>query len=163
LFKPTNAMEPVVRQYEIQLSQPSATWVKRVIWFCGLADFAFIFWSVRDAILHSPDQPLIDALFMPVVMAALLVFASFKRSQPKMTVTIGNDFIESGMRAAWFRYKKRIRRQEIKSISENKRGLRIMDRGKFGSTMLGFISIPATMPEYQEIRSELARWAPVIK
>jgi hypothetical protein len=154
-------MEPGVRQYEIQLSQLNATWVKRVIWFCGLADFAFIFWSVRDAILHSPDQPLIDALFMPVVVAALLIFGSFMRLYPKMTVTIGHDFIESRMRAAWFRYQKRIRRQGIKSILENQRGLYVMDRGQFAARMRGFIFIPASMPEYAEIRSELARWAPV--
>jgi hypothetical protein len=97
---------------------------------------------------------------MPAV-AGLLVLGSFMRLHPRMTLTIGNDFIESRMRATGFRYKKRIRRERIRSIWENRRGLRVMDRGKFGSKMLGFIFIPATMPEYGEIRSELTRWAPV--
>jgi hypothetical protein len=154
-------MEPAVRQYEIQLIQPKATWVKRVIWCCALVDFSFIAWSVGDAILHSHQQPLMDALFMPVVFATLLVFASFKRSQPKAAITIGPDFIESCVRATWFRNKKRIRRERIKFISESRRGLRVMDRGKFGSMMLGYIVVPATMPEYQKIRSELALWAPI--
>jgi len=98
---------------------------------------------------------------MPVVFATLLVFASFKRSQPKAAMTIGPDFIESCVRATWFRYKRRIRREQVKFISEGQRGLRVMDRGKFGSIMLGHIVVPATMPEYQEIRSELEQWAPI--
>ncbi|MGZ7100278.1 MAG: hypothetical protein ACXVJ8_17540 [Candidatus Angelobacter sp.] len=77
------------------------------------------------------------------------------------SLIIGHDFIEGRMRATWFRYRKRIRRERIKSISEGQRGLRVMDRGKFGSIMLGFIFVPATMPEYQEIRAELIGWAPV--
>jgi hypothetical protein len=161
MLRVLKAMDPALRQYEIQLSQPNATLVKRVTWFCALGDFAFIAWSVGNAILHSPHQPLIDALFVPVVLATVLILVSFIPSHPKMTVTIGYDFIESRMRGAWFPYKKRIRRSDIKLLSENRRGLRIMDRGKFGSIMLGFIFIPATMPEYQKIKSELASWAPI--
>jgi hypothetical protein len=154
-------MEANVREYEIQLSQSSVSWVKRVFWFCAIVEFAFCLRWIGDSILHSPHGPLIQSLFMPVVVATVLVFGSFKRFHPRMTITIGDNFIESRMRASWFRYKKRIRREQIKSISENRHGLRLMDRGKFGSRMLGFIFIPATMPEYQEIRSELARWAPL--
>ena len=36
-----------------------------------------------------------------------------------------------------------------------------MDRGEFGARMLGFVFVPATMPEYQEIKSILSGWAPV--
>jgi len=161
MLRVLKALDPALRQYEIQLSQPNATLVKRVTWFCALGDFAFIAWSVGNAILHSPHQPLIDALFVPVVIWALLVFTSFKRLRPKMTVTIGSDFIETRIRDAWFRYQKCIRREQIKSISEGKRGLRVMDRGKFGSIMLGFILVPATMPNYQEIKSILSGWVPV--
>jgi len=77
------------------------------------------------------------------------------------SLIIGPDFIESRMRATLFRYKKRIRREQIKSISENARGLRIMDRGQFAARMLGFVFVPASLPEYQEIKSILSGWAPV--
>jgi hypothetical protein len=154
-------MEVAERQYEIPLNQPNATWVKRVIWFCALVDFAFIAWSVGDAILHSPHQPLIHALFKPVVVGSLLVFGSFMRLQPKMTLTVGHEFVESRIRGAWFRYKKRIWRSEIKSVSENRRGIYIRDRGKFAARILGLIFIPASTPEYKEIKAVLGGWAPV--
>jgi hypothetical protein len=154
-------MEANVREYEVQLSQVNISWAKRVLWFCAILEFAFCLRWIGDAIWHSPHEPLIQSLFMPVVIAASLVFGSSLRSRPRMIVVIGDDFIENRVRASWFRYKKRIRRERIRSIWENRHGLRVMDRGKFGSRMLGFIFIPATMAEYQEIRSELARWAPV--
>ncbi len=75
------------------------------------------------------------------------------------SLIIGDDFIEGRTRYNGFTFKKRIRREQIKSISENRRGLCVMDRGEFAARMLGFVSIPATMPEYEQIRSELAGWA----
>jgi hypothetical protein len=36
-----------------------------------------------------------------------------------------------------------------------------MDRGEFAARMLGFVFVPATIPEYQEIKSILNGWAPV--
>jgi hypothetical protein len=35
----------------------------------------------------------------------------------------------------------------------------VMDRGQFAARMLGFVFVPATMPEYQEIRLILSGWA----
>jgi hypothetical protein len=69
--------------------------------------------------------------------------------------------VEGRTHAQWVTYKKRIRRDRIKSISENKRGLCVMDRGEFAARMLGFVFVPATIPEYQEIKSILRGWAPV--
>jgi len=36
-----------------------------------------------------------------------------------------------------------------------------MDRSEFAARMLGFVFVPASMPEYQEIKSTLTRWAPM--
>jgi len=74
---------------------------------------------------------------------------------------IGQDFIEARTQIYSFRFKKRIRREQIKSISENKRGLYVRDRGKIAARILGLIFIPRSTFEYKEIRSELAQWAPI--
>jgi hypothetical protein len=79
----------------------------------------------------------------------------------RQRLIIGHNFIEARTQTGSLRFKKRISREKIKSISENRRGLCVMDRREFGARMLGFVFVPATMPEYQEIRSELALWAPI--
>jgi hypothetical protein len=74
---------------------------------------------------------------------------------------MGENFVEGRTKARWFTFTKRIYRDRIKSISENKWGMCVMDRGQFAARMLGFVFVPATMPEYQEIRLILSGWAPV--
>jgi hypothetical protein len=156
-------MEPAVREYEIQLRQISLSWRKKVALFFLVGCFTFVFrWTIEN-FLHWEHQPILEALIMPVALGTSFALRPFSRWLPQASgrVIIGDDFIESRMRSAFFRYKKHIRREKIKSISEGRRGLRVMDRGKFGSFMLGFILVPATMPEYQEIKSILGGWAPV--
>jgi hypothetical protein len=103
-------------------------------------------------------------MIIPVALGVWFAFRPLRHWFPQRggSVMIGQDFIERRMEATWFGYKKRIRREQIKSILEDQRGLRVVDRGKFGSIMLGCIFIPATMPEYQEIKAMLAKWAPVM-
>lgn len=160
LFK---AMEPAVRQYEIQLPKASWSWQKKVVLFFAVGFFTFGFRWIIESFFHWEHQPTLEALITPVAVAASFVFRPISRWFPESggSMIIGDDFIESRMRSTWFQYKKRIRREQIKSISEGGRGLRVMDRGKFGTRMLGFIFVPATMPEYQEIKSILSGWAPL--
>jgi hypothetical protein len=101
-------------------------------------------------------QPVIETLIMPVVVGAWCAFTSFKGG----SITIGQDFIEGRTLVGRWTFKKRIGREQIKAISENRRGLKIVDRGGF-ARMLGFVFVPASLLKYQEIRSELALWAPV--
>lgn len=101
---------------------------------------------------------------MPVVLGVWFAFSPFRYGSPQGggSVIIGDDFIESHTHYNGFTLKKkRMTREKIKFILENKRGLCVMDRGKFAARMLGFIFIPRTMPEYQEIKSILSGWAPV--
>ncbi|HSK45565.1 MAG TPA: hypothetical protein VLA83_16940 [Candidatus Binatia bacterium] len=123
----------------------------------------FGFRWVIESFLHDKHQPILEALIMPVVVGAWCAYRPLKGGLPQGggSVIIGDDFIERNMGATWFGFKKRIRREQIKSISEGKRGLRVMNHGKFGSIMLGFLFVPATMPEYQEIKSILSGWASV--
>jgi hypothetical protein len=50
---------------------------------------------------------------------------------------------------------------QIKSITEDRQGLRVMNRDKFGTFMWGFVFVPATMPEYQSIKAVLEQWMPI--
>jgi len=102
-----------------------------------------------------------EALFMPVFLGAVFSLRFPKRLPRGGSLIIGEDFVEGRMRAQWFTFKKRIHKERIRSISESKRGLCIMDRREFAARMLGFVFVPATIPEYQEIRSILSGWAPV--
>lgn len=120
----------------------------------------FILRWAWNGFFHWPYESLIRLLVPSFIFAVVFVFWKFSDWLPQRLV-IGRNFIEARTRTGSLTFKKRIGREQIKSISEGKRGLRVMDRGKFGSIMLGFILVPATLPEYQEIRSELAGWAPV--
>ena len=121
----------------------------------------FIFrWAIDD-VLHDSHQPFFLALITPLGVATLFAFRPFGISIFRGgSLIIGEDFIEGRTQARWFSMKKRINRDKIKSISENRRGLCVMDRGEFAARMLGFVFVPATMPEYQEIKATLTRWAP---
>jgi hypothetical protein len=156
-------MKPSVRQYEIQPREINLSWSKKVVLFFAVSFFMFGFRWVIESFLHDKHQPILEALIMPVVVAASFVFRPLRRWLPQSggSVIIGDDFIEGRTRASWFTFKKRIRRDQIKSISENRQGLCVMDRGKFAARMLGFVFVPARLPEYQEIKSILSGWAPV--
>jgi hypothetical protein len=154
-------MEPAVRQYEIPTPQIRLSWKKRIALFFAFGCFTFVFRWVIEGLLHWEHQPMIQALIMPVALGATLGLRFPKWLARGGSVVIGEDFVEGRTRARWFTFKKRIYRDRITSISENKRGLCVMDRGEFAARMLGFVFVPATMPEYQEIRSILTAWAPV--
>jgi len=112
--------------------------------------------------LHWERESTASSLFMAVAFGAYFGLLPKQRWLPTGgSLIIGDDFIEGRTQAKWFNFKKRISRQKIKSVLENRRGLCVMDRGEFAARMLGFVFVPATMPEYQEIRSELAQWAPI--
>jgi hypothetical protein len=152
-------MEPTVRQYEFVPPQITLPWWKKGIVFLAVACFMFIFrWGI-DAFTHSPHE-LFRTLILSVVFGVVFAFRPFGRPISRGgSLIIGEGFIEGHTRARWFTFKKRISRDRIKSISENRQGLCIMDRSEFAARMLGFIFVPATMPEYQEIKATLARWA----
>jgi hypothetical protein len=158
-------MEPAIRQYDFTVIVPPITfsWRKKVAVFFVVGCFMFGFRWIIESILHWDHHSIIRALIEPVVLAAVFAFRPFHRWSPQYqsSIVIGQDFLEGRARTGWFTFKKRIRRDRIKSISENRRGLWVMDRSEFAARMLGFVHIPATLPEYQEIRSELTRWAPV--
>lgn len=158
LLKP---MEAAIRQYEIQPPQIKVSWGRRVVFFLAMGCFTFIFRWIVEGIFHWDRRPVPESLIMPVVLGVFLGLRFPKWLSRGGSLIIGEDFVEGRIRGQWFTFKKRIRRERIKSISESKRGLCVMDRGEFAARMLGFVFVPATMPEYQEIKSILSGWAPV--
>ena len=162
MFAQPQCMEAAIRQYDIPPRRISLSWWKKVALFFAVGCFMFGFRWVVESLLHWTHQPFIEALILPVVLGFSFAFRPLSRWLPGGgSVIIGDDFIEGRTRANWFTFKKRISRDQIKSISENKRGLCVMDRGEFAARMLGFVFVPATMPEYQEIKALLMRWVPV--
>jgi hypothetical protein len=156
-------METAIRQYEIPLRRITFSWWKKVALFFAVGCFMYGFRWVVESLLNWTHQPFIESLILPVVLGFSLAFRPLSRWLPQgsASVTIGADFVEGRTQYSWFTFEKRIPRENIKFLSENKRGLCVMDRGKFAARMLGFIFIPATMPEYQEIKSILSGWAPL--
>jgi hypothetical protein len=158
-------MELGLRQYDFTVTAPqiSFSWQKKVALFLAAGCFVFGFRWVMESILQWNHHSTIRALIEAVVLAAGLAFRPRRRWVPQhgSSVVIGQDFVEGRTRISWFTFKKRISRDRIKSISENRRGLCVMDRNEFAARMLGFVFIPATLPEYQEIRSTLTQWAPL--
>ena len=61
-----------------------------------------------------------------------------------LRLIIGHNFIEARTRTGSLPFKKRIEREQIKSISETKRGIDIRRSGKFAVRILGLIFIPAS-------------------
>jgi len=154
-------MDQTSRQYEIPPPQTTLSWKHKLVVFCCMTVFVFGFLWVFESLLHSSHRPLALDLSMAALLAGNFIFRPFrKRLYRGGSLVVGEDFVEGRTNMRWFTYKKRIRRDEIKSISENKRGLSIMDRGEFAARMLGFVFIPATIPEYQEIKAILAQWTP---
>jgi hypothetical protein len=151
-----------VRQYAIPPPQIKLSWWKKLAAFFAVVFFMLAFrWSI-ESMFHWKHQSGIEAFIIPVAVAIPLAFRSLQKLLPGgRNLILGDDFIESRTQMGSFTSKKRIRRDQIKSISENRRGLRIMDRSEFAARTLGFVFIPATLPEYQEIKSILGQWMPI--
>jgi hypothetical protein len=153
-------MEPAVRQYEIQYQPITLSWGKKLAVFFAVVFFTLAFRWVVEYLFHWKHPSVLRALFMPIGLGVCFASRPFQFGRGG-SLTLGNDFVERCTELEWFTAKKRIRRDQIKSIAENRRGLRVMNRGKFGTFMLGFVFVPAIMPEYQEIKAVLAQWAPI--
>jgi hypothetical protein len=156
-------MEPDVRQYEIQPRQTSLSRRNKVGMFFVMGGLTLIIGWGGERFFHWTQQSLTRSLLSSAVAGALFVFRPFGYWIPpgNKSLIIGPDFVEVRTRTGWLTLKKRIGREQIKSISENRRGIYVRDHGKLAAKMLGFIFVAATMPEYQEIKSILSGWAPL--
>ena len=133
---------------------------KRRQYFLPSPALMFILRWTLNGLFNWPRESLAHALSTSSLVGAIYTLYQFSYGLPQPLI-IGHDFIEARTQTGSLRFKKRIGWEKIKSISENRRGLCVMDRGKFAARMLGFVLVPATTLECKEIRSELAQWAPI--
>ncbi len=154
-------MDPAVRQYEILPRAIQMSWLKRTGLFFAVSFSMFGFRWIVDRLMHWERESFFVTLMMPVVFGIVFGWRLPERQARGDSLIIGPDFVERRTRFNWFTIKRRIARKRIKRISESNRGLFIRGRSEFAERMLGFIVVPATMPEYQEIKSILSGWAPV--
>jgi hypothetical protein len=153
-------MEPAVRQYEIQYPPITLSWWRKLATFLAVLFFMLAFRWVTEYLFHSRHESGIGVLFVPVGVAAVFACRPFQVIRGGSLI-LGDDFVERYTQTGRFTVKKRICRDQIKSISENWRGLRIKDRSGFRAFMAAYVFVPATMPEYQEIKAVLAQWTPI--
>jgi hypothetical protein len=152
-------MDSVIGQYEIPPPQ-KASWRKRLLLFFPLLAFVFAFrWIIEEA-LHWEHRRFPEVLIFPVVFAAMYAFRFPRTGAIGGSVIIGADFVEGRTYSLWFTSKKRIYRNRIRSISENRAGICVMDRGRFAARMLGFVFVPTRTPEYEKIKARLLQWVP---
>lgn len=153
-------MEQIVSEYEIPPVFTSFSWKKKVLLFPAVAGFALVFaWGI-EALFHWDHRPFAYELIMAAAAAATIVFRPFRlfRLDQRTVLVLGDTFVEGRTKTGFFTVRKRIERSAITGIKETRRGLLVMDRSEFGARMLGFVFIPSRLPQYQQIRAELARW-----
>src|ERR1051325_3901130 len=116
-------MEPAVRQYVIQPRVIHLSWWKKIALFFAISCFYFGFrWTVEIS-LHWEHQSTTRALIWAVGFGAYFAFRPTQRWFPRGgSLMIGDDFIESRTLLRWSQHRKRIAREKIKSISQNRRG-----------------------------------------
>ena len=156
------AMEAGVRQYEIPVRQIKLSLGQRCLLFIALVVILFGLRWFLEAAFHWEHRSLIVELIDPLVLSAAIAFGTFlKKVQPQTTTLIlGEDFLETRRKQGWLTSTRRIRREKIRSVSENTWGLTVMDRGQFAARMLfGFVFVPASLPEYQQIKGIVMQWA----
>ncbi len=149
-------MEPQIRHYHISRLEASPSLAEKAVVFLAITCFIFGFRWIIEELFHSKHEPVIETLIMPVAVGAWCAFTAFQGG----SVIMGQNFIEGRILVGRRTFKKRIEREQIKAMSENRRGLKVMGRGGFPG-MLSLVFIPASLLKYQEIRSELALWAPI--
>jgi hypothetical protein len=157
-------MNSNVRQYDFPARKISISLKKRLALFLSVVCLAFLLGWAADSLFRWPyRRSFFGELIFPVMLATAFAIRAKTFLQPFSggSLLLADNFVESRSKARWFTVKKRIYRDGIRSITENKYGLLIKDRGEFAARMLGFVIVPATLPEYQDIRSELAQWAPI--
>ena len=152
-------MEPAVRQYDFTSPPVSISWLKKVGLVFAVGCSMFILRWAWDRFSTGQTNPCCVRSLLSHVWGSVVVY-QFSYWLPQRLI-IGPNFVEARTRAGSLPFKKRIEREQIKSISENRRGIYIKDRGKIAARILGLIFIPASTLEYKEIKSILSGWAPV--
>jgi hypothetical protein len=128
-----------------------------------LAWFILVMWGTNHLFFQSSlgyASVFVFAFFMAVA-AAIRPFRFLE--PPRIELEIGDDYIERRITGTYTQ-RKRIARAKVRSITEidfrGAKRLAVKNHGWFGSFMLGYITVPSTIPEYEDIKTHLLQWQP---
>jgi hypothetical protein len=168
-------MDLSTREYDIT-PKPAEGQTARQRWRMRCAQLVLIFllalslqWLADTFVFPRVRRGWVDLLIMPVMVTLALTFSLFRLFRRKISIvlTVGEDFVERRTDIGSRILNKRISRLRVRSIDETTlrpgtsyatRGLAVRDRGAFGTGMLGYIFIPETIPDYDEVRNRLTGW-----
>lgn len=144
---------------------------KRTLWAVLLTFVAAL--SIRlfgDLLWHwnQLTMPLFsDAVIWAAGFAVLFTGSSFlfrnRRERERYVLIIDDDemcvkFDRSTFNFIFLHLKWKVRRDQIRAISENKRGLVISKYNRFGTFFLGAVWIPKKLPEYEFVKNLAISW-----
>ncbi len=152
-------MEAAIREYAIPRRRaPFFVW-RRLAEFLSIAMLVLFLQWAHSAAFKRPPRDAFDVIFMPLLLAAWFTTGPLTRLfSERKSLTLGEDFIEYRAKSRISRDRRHIRRDRITSLRETEEGLLVQDQSKMGTFMLSNILVPASMPEYNEIKETLLRW-----
>jgi len=129
--------------------------------------FALVFFAVGAYVVRciwpspkSQRERIEDYIGDGIICVLTAFFADSVRK--KYDLEVDDESIQ--MRRGWFG-NHRVRRGHIRYVREyrgnllHEPALRIAERGAIGRFFWGYVSIPASLPEYQQIRAKVMTWA----
>jgi hypothetical protein len=160
-----------VKQYQLSVQRgggvPPAARLSAFIFDVSL--IFFLLWVLSTWVPYFSDLKLKSTadIFLPFGLA--LGFSLFPRDR-EVTLTIGDDFVEKQVSMGRYTFRKRIKREECKSVSVvtlrrrnwdyPRSGVVIRKHGKLVSWFYGSVFVPVTIPyqDYEEIKAKLVKW-----
>jgi hypothetical protein len=151
-------MEAAIREYAIPRRGIWIPALKGLATFVGLAALSMlVHWGFDSVPNRTHHLDALEVLCLPVLLAAWWTFEPLVFPERK-SLTLGEDFIEYRAKSRILSDRRHLRRDRITSLRETKEGLWVKDSSPFGTFMLSTVLVPASMPEYNEIKETLLRW-----
>jgi hypothetical protein len=144
------------------------TWKRKVLAVLIFGIILFLFmWvcSVLTPARFGLHRGLLSIAFQAgwtsLIYGSLMAFVPgiSRRGRAVIEISVENDSISSRIRPGGMR--RTVRRGKIRSIFEIKGrlgGIGISERSEFGARMLGYVHVPASLPEYEELKRLAESW-----
>jgi hypothetical protein len=159
-----------VQTYIAELEQPKLNARQKIV--TGLVNFVCLF-SLRwllETLFHW-NTGVLSNVFWAAWMAIFFTFSTrwmFPPSSTSLKFLVDEDSITMLTQyrgvMKWYKSRRTIHRGSVRSQWEIKfpggyiRGTAFSERSRFGAAMLGFVLIPATLPEYEELKQLAESW-----
>jgi hypothetical protein len=161
---------------QLEVEQPRNTWGQKTLIALLFAGLFFLFrfgWSLLAPTALEKERGLLSVALevglFSLVWGSLMAFIPRRwfsltsrlgrNSRPEVYLFVDEESISSEIRPAGTRTT--VRRGKIRSIFQIKGrldGMGISERSEFGARMLGFVYLPASLPEYEELKRLAESW-----